>query len=108
MKRIEVTPAALIGLGYRAMVSITNWNGHNEYECNAKQSAELFDLVARTAREGGKIEIRRNHVRGTVAAHVDGTCSQKRGTEFYYFLQRPMSEAEILEESIRSGLWVSR
>lgn len=54
------------------------------------------------------MEIRRNHVRGTVIAHVDGTSRNVCGMDIYYFLQRNMTEAEIMEESIRSGLWVTR
>lgn len=108
MKRSEVTAEALKRMGYKAMVEYTSWNAHTERECNEKQSAELFELVAKTAREGGKVEIRRNHVRGTVIAHVDGTSHQYRGNDLYYFLQREMTEAEIMEESIRSGLWVNK
>ena len=108
MKRSEVTVEALKRMGYKAMVEFTSWNSYTEHECNAKQSAELFELVAKTAREGGRVEIRRNHVRGTVIAHVDGTSYRYRGSDFYYFLQREMTEAEIMEESIRSGLWVSK
>lgn len=108
MKRSEVTAEALKRMGYKAVVEYTSWNAHTERECNEKQSAELFDLVAKTAREGGKVEIRRNHVRGTVIAHVDGTSHTYRGTDTYYFLQREMTEAEIMEESIRSGLWVNK
>ena len=108
MKRSEVTVEALKRMGYKAMVEYTSWNSHTERECNAKPSAELFELVAKTAKEGGKVEIRRNHVRGTVIAHVDGTAHQHRGTDCYYFLQREMTEAEVMEESIRSGLWVNK
>lgn len=108
MKRSDVTADALKRMGYKAMVAYTSWNSNTEKECNASQSAELFKLVAKTAREGGKVEIRRNHVRGTVIAHVDGTTHQTRGTELYYFLQRKMTEAEIMEESVRSGLWANK
>lgn len=108
MKRSEVTAAALRKMGYKAMVEFTSWNGHTEDECGDKQATELFDLVAKTAREGGKVEIRRNHVRGTVIVHIDGTSRNVRGMDIYYFLQRNMTEAEIMEESIRSGLWVTR
>lgn len=107
MKRSEVTVEVLKRMGYKAMVAYTSWNSHIERECNGRQSEELFELVAKTARDGGQVEIRRNHVRGTVIAHVDGTNRAARGTECYYFLQRPMSEAEIMEESIRSGMWVN-
>lgn len=106
MKRSEVTADKLRGIGYKAMRAITTWNTNHEEECNEKQSAELFELVAKTAREGGKVEIRRNHVRGTVIAHVDGTYHSYRGTEIYYFLQRPMSAAEIFEGCVSSGFWV--
>lgn len=108
MKRSEITVEALKRMGYKAMVEYTSWNAHTERECNEKQSAELFELVTRVARTGGKVEIRRNHVRGTVIAHVDGTSHEYKGTEAYYFLQRKMTEAEIMEESIRSGLWVNK
>lgn len=108
MKRSEVTAEALKRMGYKAMVAYTSWCSHREAECNTMQSEELFELVAKTAREGGKVEIRRNHVRGTVIAHVDGTFRTYRGTDIYYFLQREMSESEILEESILSGLWVNK
>ena len=108
MKRSEVTAEALKRMGYKAMVEYTSWHSHREAECNTMRSEELFELVAKTAREGGKVEIRRNHVRGTVIAHVDGTSHTYRGTDTYYFLQREMTEAEILEESIRSGLWVNK
>ena len=99
---------ALKRMGYKAMVEYISWNSRSEKECNARQSAELFELVAKTAREGGKVEIRRNHVRGTVIASIEGTTHQSRGSEWYYFLQRQMSEAEIMEESIKSGLWVNK
>ncbi|SCJ78733.1 Uncharacterised protein [uncultured Flavonifractor sp.] len=107
MKRSEVTTEALKRMGYKAMVSYTSWNSHSEYECNAKQSAELFELVAKTTREGGKVEIRRRLVRGVVTVHVYGADNMSPGSKFCYFLQRRMTNAEILEESIRSGLWVS-
>ena len=108
MKRSEVTADALRRMGYKAMVEYTSWNSHTEEECTDKQAAELFELVAKTARDGGKVEIRRNHVRGTVIAHVDGTSRNVCGMDIYYFLQRNMTEAEIMEESIRSGLGVTR
>lgn len=108
MKRSEVTADALRRTGYKAMVEYTSWNSRTEEECTDKQAAELFELVAKTARDGGKVEIRRNHVRGTVIAHIDGTSRTVRGMDIYYFLQRNMTEAEIMEESIRSGLWVTR
>lgn len=108
MKRSEVTAEALKRMGYKAMVEYISWNDHTERECNEKQSAELFELVARAARTGGKVEIRRNHIRGTVIAHVDGTSHEYKGAETYYFLQRDMTEAEIMEESIRSDLWVNK
>lgn len=78
-----------------------------ERECTERQSEELFEAVVKTVRCGGKIDIRRNLVRKAVIVHIDGTYHQYRGTEFYYFLQRPMSDAEILEESIKSGLWIN-
>ena len=62
MKRSEVTADALRRMGYKAMVEYTSWNSHTEEECTDKQAAELFELVAKTARDGGKVEIRRNHV----------------------------------------------
>ena len=108
MKRSEVTVESLKTMGYKAMVEYSSWNSHTEKECSPKQSAELFELVAKTAREGGKIEIRRNHVRGTVIVHIEGTSREARGAGLYYFLQRDMTDAEVMEESIRSGLWVSR
>jgi len=108
MKRSEVTADALRRTGYKAMVEYTSWNSHTEEACTDKQATELFELVAKTARGGGKVEIRRNHVRGTVIAHIDGTSRTVRGMDIYYFLQRNMTEAEIMEESIRSGLWVTR
>lgn len=108
MKRSEVTADVLRKMGYKAMVEYTSWTTRKETECNERQSAELLELVAKTAREGGKIEIRRNHVRGTVIAHVDGTSRELYRHGFYYFIQRQMTEAEIMEESIKSGLWVNK
>lgn len=108
MKRNEVTVEALKRVGYKAMVEFTSWNSHTVEECNARQSAELFDLVAKTARDGGNVKIRRQHVRGTVIAYVGRTTHQSRGAEWHYFLQRQMTEAEIMEESIRTGVWVTQ
>lgn len=107
MKRKEVTPAALREMGYRAMVEITSWYNHRTYEVPEHQSRELFDLVARAARSGQKLEIRRLHIRGVVVVLVEGTYHQRAGAKLQYFLQRPMTPAEIMEESIRTGVWVS-
>lgn len=108
MKRSDVTVEALKRMGYKAMVSQTSWNSHTESECNARQSEELFDLVARTARDGGHVEIQRNIVGGTVVAYVGGTSTVAQRMGFHYFLQRPMSEAEVMEYSIQNGVWISR
>ena len=95
-------------MGYRAMAQYTSWNGQTEKECGDKQAAELFDLVVTTARDGGKVNIRRNHIFGTVTASIDGTFHRTRGGSICYYLQREMTEAEIMEESIKSGMWVER
>lgn len=108
MKRSEVTPEALRAMGYKAIVEYTGWTQHTLKECNARQSAELFELVARTAREGGEVKIERNHVRGTVVVHVNRISRALMRQGFYYVLQRDMTEAEILEASIETGLWVER
>lgn len=107
MKRSEVTAEAMRKMGYIAMAEFSSWTGRTEKECNERQSTELFEAVAKAARTGRRVEIRRNHVRGTVIAHIDGTHRNISGTDIYYFLQRPMTDAEIMEESIRSGLWVT-
>lgn len=108
MKRNEVTTESLKHMGYKAMVTYTSWNAHAECECNVKQSAELFALVVKTARRGGKIEIRRNLVRETVIVHIGGTSHNVKGMDVDYFLQRDMTASEILEESLRSGLWINK
>lgn len=108
MKRSEVTPEALRALGYKAMVEYFGWTQHIHKECNARQSAELFELVARTAREGGEVKIERNHVRGVVVVHVNRCPRALVRQGFYYTLQREMTEAEILEACIETGLWVER
>lgn len=108
MKPSEVTVEALKKMGYKAMTSLTTWNGYSERECSEKQSEELFLAVVKAVQNREKFVIRRNHVRGTVIAHIDGTFHSYKGTETYYFLQRQMTDAEIVEESIRSGLWVNR
>lgn len=107
MKRSEVTVENLKKMGYKAKVYQVTWNAANEFECGQKTGEEVFELVAEAAREGKKVDIRRNHVRGTVIATVDGMTKSYRGTELSYFLERKMSDAEILEESLRSGLFVS-
>lgn len=108
MKRSEVTIEALKRMGYKAMASLTTWNGYSERECNEKQSEELFAAVVKAVQNREKVEIRRNHVRGTVIAHIDGTFHSFKGTETCYFLQRQMTESEIMEESIKSGLWMNK
>lgn len=107
MKRSEITVESLKRMGYVAMVSFTSWNGHKETECNDRQSEELFNIVAYKVQNGGKIDIRRNHVRGRVVVDIGDTASKSyRGTEIHYFLERQMTDAEIVEASVRSGLWV--
>lgn len=108
MKRSEVTLGALRAMGYKAMVEYVGWTQHVRKECNARQSAELFELVAKTAREGGEVKIERNHVRGVVTVHVNRCPRALVRQGFYHTLQREMTEAEILEASIETGLWVER
>ena len=107
MRRNEVTAEALKRMGYVAKVSFTSWNGHEERQCNDRQSAELLNIVVNTVQLGEKIDIRRNHVRGTVVVWIDEATTAYRGTELRYFLERKMTDAEVMEASARSGLWVS-
>lgn len=108
MKRSEVTADVLRALGYKAVVEYTGWTQHVRKECNARQSAELFELVAKTAREGGEVKIERNHVRGVVTVHVNRCARALVQHGFYCVLQREMTDAEIFEASIKTGLWVER
>ena len=107
MRRNEVTAEALKRMGYVAKCSFTSWNGHEERLCNDRQSAELFNLVVNTVQMGEKIDIRRNHVRGTVVVWIDEATTSYRGAELRYYLERKMTDAEVMEASARSGLWVS-
>lgn len=107
MKRSEVTVEALKRMGYKAMVEFISWNSHTWKECNPRQSAELFDLVVNAVRKGGQVQIRRLHLRGCVVVNIDGVYHRDRGSSWNYFLQRPMTEAEIMEESMNAGVWVT-
>ena len=107
MKRKEVTAAELRKMGYKAMVEFITLCTNQVHEATEQQSRELFDLVAWAARKGKGLEIRRQHARGTVIVLVEGTYHQSTGAQWQYFLQRPMSQAEIMEESIRTGVWVT-
>lgn len=107
MKRSEVTVEALKKMGYKAMTRLSTWTGYSERECDEKQSEELFLAVVKAVQTREKVDVLRSHVRGTVIVHIDGTIHSYKGTETWYFLQRRMSEGEIMEDSIRSGLWVN-
>lgn len=108
MKRSEVTADKLKGLGYVAMRQFENawrFNSKEKAACNEKQSAELFDMVVKAAREGGSVEIRRNNFDYTVNVFVKASWKGFGGPTMTYFLSRPMTEAEIVEANLYTGNW---
>lgn len=95
-------------MGYRACVEYISWSTRTEKECNAKQGTELLEVVAKTIRDGGKVEITRNLIKGAVIIQIDGTSHRLLGTDVSYSLQRPMTDTEIMEEGLRIGVWATR
>ena len=109
MKRSEVTVEKLKALGYVAKSSFVNaWRFHSEEkELNKRQSEELFALTVEIVRSGRSVEIRRNNFRHTVevtvrVADIDNPAG---GPKIYYYLSRPMTEAEVLEANQFTGKW---
>lgn len=109
MKCSEVTVKKLKALGYVARRNFVNaWRfGSEEEALGARQSKELFDLTVRTIREGGGFEIRRNNRRHTVEITVRVADTRVAGCEMYYYLSRPMTEAEVFEANQYTGVWSS-
>ena len=99
MKRNEVTAKALVEMGYKAMVRYQSWYRNELRECNEKQSRELMELVAKTARNGGKVTFVRNDYTYVVNAYVDCANNCHGNT---YFISRPMTETEKFEADVRT------
>lgn len=108
MKRSEVTVEKLKALGYTAMKQFQNswrFNSRTDSPCTEMQSAELFDLAVKAAREGGGVEIRKNNANHTVNVFIDVSWETLCGTQLVWYLSRPMTEAEIVEANLYTGNW---
>lgn len=110
MKRTEVTVAKLKELGYVAKENwVDAWRFSNEEKpCSERHSAELFDLVVDAARNGKAVEITKNNRLHTVEATIPGCTTDWGGCGVHsvrYYLSRPMTEAEILEANLHTGVW---
>lgn len=105
MKRNEVTAKALVEMGYKAMVTYQSWHRRETKECNEKQSRELMELVAETARNGGKVTFVRNDYTYVVNVYVEcaaNTANANSAFGFEYFISRPMTEKEKFEADVRT------
>lgn len=109
MKRSEVTVEKLKALGYVAKKNFVNtWRFHSEEtDLNERQSEELFTLTVKIVRSGKSCEIRRNNVRHTieVTVRVADLGNPDGGPQIYYYLSRPMTEAEVFETNQYTGIW---
>lgn len=106
MKRSEVTVEALKKMGYVAMTHMRNdwrFGSRTNSPCTEKQSVELFELVAKAAREGGSVEIRRNNFNYTVNVFIDVSWQTLCGAPLVFYLSRPMTEVERLEADLFTG-----
>ena len=109
MKRSEVTIEKLKALGYVAKKNFVNsWRFHSEEtDLNERQAEELFELTVKIVRSGQSCEIRRNNFRHTVevTVRVADRDNLDGGPQIFYYLSRPMTEAEIFEANQFTGSW---
>lgn len=109
MKRSEVTVEKLKALGYVAKKSFVNaWRFHSEEtDLNDRQADELFALTVKIVRAGKSCEIRRNNAKHTVevTVRVADLYNPNGGPQIFYYLSRPMTEAEVFEANQYTGNW---
>lgn len=105
MKRSECTVESLKALGYEAKVCDEgSWRMKATVrECNERQAAEVFEIVAAIVRGGGHVEIGRNNMKYTVNIYVDKLDFTNTIGRDRFFLSRPMTEAERLEADLYTG-----
>ena len=109
MKRSEVTVEKLKALGYVAKKTFVNsWRFHSEEtDLKERQADELFALTVKIVRAGKSCEIRRNNAKHTVevTVRVADLDNPNGGPQIFYYLSRPMTEAEVFEANQYTGNW---
>lgn len=109
MKRSEVTVEKLKALGYVEKKTFVNsWRFHSEEtDLNERQADELFALTVKIVRAGKSCEIRRNNAKHTVevTVRVADLDNPNGGPQIFYYLSRPMTEAEVFEANQYTGNW---
>ena len=109
MKRSEVTVEKLKALGDVAKKNFVNaWRFHSEEtDLNDRQADELFALTVKIVRAGKSCEIRRNNAKHTVevTVRVADLDNPNGGPQIFYYLSRPMTEAEVFEANQYTGNW---
>ena len=105
MKRYECTVESLKALGYIAKHGFNgSWRTKAQAkECTEQQSKEVFAIIARIVRAGGCVEIQQNNYNYTVNVYAKEVDFGNTPANDYYFLSRPMSEAERLEADLYTG-----
>jgi hypothetical protein len=108
MKRSECTAEKLKELGYVGKSNFVNaWRfGSNDIkDLDKKQSNEVFKAIVDAVRCRQSVEISKNNALHTVCVTLPQMQGEYRGTKIYYYLERPMNEAEIFEANTHTGQW---